>query len=72
MASFILAIALKIEFADAQHIELIRQFGTSNVDSAEDVFADSSSGNVYVAGFTDGKLPDQTSQVVTSTITTAL
>ncbi len=46
--------------SDADHIEFIKQFGTSDVDSAKDVFADSS--GVYVVGSTDGTLPDQTSQ----------
>ncbi len=46
--------------SDADHIDFIKQFGTSDVDSAKDVFADSS--GVYVVGSTDGTLPDQTSQ----------
>jgi Beta-propeller repeat len=68
LASLILAIAnSNIESADASKsadsgdIEFIRQFGTSDVDAATDVFADSSEG-VYVVGFTDDTLPDQTSQ----------
>ncbi|HEU4444424.1 MAG TPA: SBBP repeat-containing protein [Nitrososphaeraceae archaeon] len=60
MASFTFAIA-NIHFANAQQIEFIVQFGTSDIDSAEDVFADSS-GGVYVVGFTDDTLPDQTSE----------
>jgi hypothetical protein len=68
LASLILAIAnSNIQFADARKsadngdIEFIRQFGTSDVDAATDVFADSSEA-VYAIGFTDDTLPDQTSQ----------
>jgi hypothetical protein len=60
MASLMLAIGLNIQFANAQNIEFIVQFGTSDIDSADDVFADSS--GVYVVGFTDGTLSDQASQ----------
>jgi hypothetical protein len=68
MACFILAIASSnnLQVADAHKssdkpdVEFIRQFGTSDVDSAEDVFADSS--GVYVVGFTDNTLPGQTSE----------
>jgi hypothetical protein len=62
MASFTLAIA-NIHLADAQHIEFIVQFGTSSIDSAQGVFADSSGdGSVYVVGFVDGTLPGQASE----------
>jgi hypothetical protein len=64
MASLILAIA-NISFANAQRIEFIVQFGTpeeASMTVARDVFADSSSGNVYVVGSTSGTLPDQTSE----------
>ncbi|MDQ3838632.1 MAG: SBBP repeat-containing protein [Thermoproteota archaeon] len=60
MASLMLAIGLNVQFANAQNIEFIVQFGTSDIDSADDVFADSS--GVYVVGFTDGTLSDQASQ----------
>jgi hypothetical protein len=65
MPSFMLAIALNVQqFAAAQDVEFIVQFGTSDLDSARDVFADSSSedGGIYVVGFTDDVLPDQTSE----------
>jgi hypothetical protein len=69
MASFMLAIAgsSDLQFADAQKsgdepdLEFIRQFGTSEVDQAVDVSADSS-GNVYVVGGTDGAFPGQTNE----------
>ena len=45
--------------ADEPNIEFIVQFGTSDLDNAEDVFADSS--GVYVAGSTEGAFPGETS-----------
>src|SRR5215218_1610167 len=44
--------------ADEPNIEFIVQFGTSDLDNAEDVFADSS--GVYVVGLTDGTFSGQT------------
>jgi hypothetical protein len=61
MASFTLAIA-NISFANAQHIEFIVQFGTSDDDTAQGVSTDPSSGDVYVVGNTHSTLPDQTSE----------
>jgi hypothetical protein len=68
MASFSFAIVnTSPQFADAHKstdkgdVEFIRQFGTSDVDSATDVFADSPDGE-YVVGFTDNTLPGQTSE----------
>ena len=68
MASFMLAIANRgnLQFADAHksadepNIGLIRQFGTSDIDDANDVFADSS--GVYVVGETTRTLPGQTNE----------
>ncbi len=63
MPSFMFAIALNTQSADAQSVEFILQFGTPEEDSttaAQGVFAHSS--GVYVVGNTDGTLPDQTSE----------
>jgi hypothetical protein len=46
--------------ADEPNIEFIVQFGTSDLDNAEDVFADSS--GVYVVGLTDGTFSGQTNE----------
>ncbi len=61
MASFTFAIA-NIHFADAQRIEFIVQFGTSQFDVATDLFADSLSGDVYVVGYTYGTPHNQQSE----------
>ena len=51
---------LSAEAARGQEIGWTKQFGTSDGDSAWGVAVDTS-GNVYVAGFTEGALPGQTS-----------
>lgn len=43
--------------SDGARIEFIEQFGTSDADFAQDVFAHSS--GVYVVGVTEGTFPDQ-------------
>ena len=49
--SIILLFADAHKSADKKDIEFIRQFGTSDIDEALDVFADSS-GDMYMVGFT--------------------